>query len=97
MICAGRDSDLVAQVVQRETTDERLAGTNRLAQRVAAYVADEVKGLEFDSVVVIDPEAIIDEYGWRQLYVVMTRPTTSLGLVVVGEPTDYEAEWLGAT
>ena len=97
VISSSHDAALVTTSLRQTTGSDSPSGADRLTRSVAAYLADEVKGLEFDSVVVIDPEAIIDEYGWRQLYVVMTRPTTSLGLVVVGEPTDYEAEWLGAT
>jgi DNA helicase IV len=45
------------------------------------------KGLEFDSVLVVDPAAIVDEgvRGWNDLYVVLTRATQRLGVVHPGE------------
>jgi hypothetical protein len=43
----------------------------------------DTKGLEFDGVVVVDPDAITDEAesGWRTLYVVLTRATQRLTTV----------------
>ncbi len=43
----------------------------------------ETKGLEFDGVVVVEPDAITDEAGsgWRTLYVVLTRATQRLTTV----------------
>jgi DNA helicase IV len=43
----------------------------------------ETKGLEFDGVVVVEPDAITDESGagWRTLYVVLTRATQRLTTV----------------
>lgn len=46
---------------------------------------DAMKGLEFDHVVLIEPQEIIDAspQGWQDLYVAMTRATQSLA--VIGE------------
>ena len=43
----------------------------------------DTKGLEFDGVVVVEPDAITDESGsgWRTLYVVLTRATQRLTTV----------------
>jgi DNA helicase IV len=48
----------------------------------------EAKGLEFDAVVVVEPEQIVagDERGHRLLYVALTRTTRYLDIVCVGEP-----------
>ena len=49
------------------------------------------KGLEFDSVLVVDPAAIVAEgvRGWNDLYVVLTRATQRLGVLHPGElPTE---------
>jgi hypothetical protein len=48
----------------------------------------EVKGLEFDAVVVVEPEQIVagDDRGHRLLYVALTRTTRYLDIVCVGEP-----------
>ena len=43
----------------------------------------EAKGLEFDSVIVVEPAAIIDaaDHGLGDLYVALTRATQRLGIV----------------
>jgi DNA helicase IV len=48
----------------------------------------EAKGLEFDAVIVIEPEEIVagDERGHRMLFVALTRTTRYLDIVCVGEP-----------
>lgn len=48
----------------------------------------EAKGLEFDAVVVVEPEQIVagDERGHRLLYVALTRTTRYVDVVCVGEP-----------
>ncbi|MDG4775048.1 ATP-binding domain-containing protein [Solwaraspora sp. WMMD792] len=48
----------------------------------------EAKGLEFDAVVVVEPEQIVadDERGHRMLYVALTRTTGHLDVVCVGDP-----------
>ncbi|WP_345631355.1 HelD family protein [Rugosimonospora acidiphila] len=48
----------------------------------------EAKGLEFDAVIVVEPEQIVagDERGHRMLYVALTRATRHLDIVCVGEP-----------
>ncbi|WP_313885745.1 ATP-binding domain-containing protein [Fodinicola feengrottensis] len=45
--------------------------------------ATQSKGLEFDAVVLVEPQSIVDEseYGWNDLYVGMTRPTQRLGVL----------------
>ena len=65
---------------------ERLAG-NDLATRVDVMTVDDVKGLEFDGVVLADPAAIVAESrrGVNDLYVAMTRPTQRLTVVHHGD------------
>ena len=50
--------------------------------RVAVLTPREAKGLEFDHVIVVEPAQIVDEavegQGLRELYVALTRPTTTL-------------------
>ncbi|MBX7266951.1 ATP-binding domain-containing protein [Micromonospora sp. Llam7] len=48
----------------------------------------EAKGLEFDAVVVVEPEQIVaeDERGHRLLYVALTRTTAYLDIVCVADP-----------
>ncbi|MFV2022668.1 HelD family protein [Micromonospora sp. LOL_023] len=53
----------------------------------------EAKGLEFDAVVVVEPEQIVadDERGHRMLYVALTRTTGYLDVVCVGDPLPLTA------
>jgi DNA helicase IV len=53
--------------------------------RIAVLTPREAKGMEFDHVVVVEPAQIVEEavggQGLRELYVALTRPTTTLVLV----------------
>jgi DNA helicase IV len=53
--------------------------------RVSVLTPRESKGMEFDHVIVVEPSAIVEEaatgQGLRELYVALTRPTTSLTVV----------------
>jgi DNA helicase IV len=51
-----------------------------LAERVDVLGVDEVKGLEFDGVTVVDPQAVLagSPRGVNDLYVALTRPTQRL-------------------
>ncbi len=55
-------------------------GAESLASEVTVLSPQEAKGLEFDSVVIVDPAAIVaeTERGAAALYVAMTRPTQRL-------------------
>lgn len=59
------------------------AGVRRLDRRVVVLSAWDAKGLEFDSVVVVEPQALVEETGGGvgNLYVAMTRPTQRLRVV----------------
>jgi superfamily I DNA/RNA helicase len=61
--------------------------------RVAVLTPREAKGMEFDHVVVVEPAAIVEEaargQGLRELYVALTRPTTTL-VVVHSRPLPAE-------
>ncbi|WP_308467431.1 HelD family protein [Rathayibacter soli] len=58
-------------------------GAAGLGRAIAVLTAREAKGLEFDAVVLTDPDAIVAESprGASALYVAMTRPTQRLTLV----------------
>jgi DNA helicase IV len=58
------------------------------ATLVNVVAPHEAKGLEYDAVVVIEPEEIVasDERGHRLLFVALTRTTKYLDIVCVGEP-----------
>lgn len=59
--------------------------------RIAVLTPREAKGMEFDHVVVVEPALIVEEaaegQGLRELYVALTRPTTTLVLVHSPAPT----------
>jgi DNA helicase IV len=61
--------------------------------RIAILTPREAKGMEFDHVIVVEPAAIVEEavegQGLRELYVALTRPTTTL-VVVHSRPLPAE-------
>lgn len=59
------------------------AGANGLSRPIAVLTPQDAKGLEFDSVVIVEPAEILveTERGAGALYVAMTRPTQRLALV----------------
>jgi DNA helicase IV len=74
-------------VVHDEVGPDAGHGADALTKPVVVITAQESKGLEFDSVVVVDPGAILAETarGAGALYVAMTRPTQRLTLVSAGD------------
>ena len=58
-------------------------GTELLDAALAVLPVQQAKGLEFDSVVVVEPAAIVDEHphGGRALYLALTRTTRRLQVV----------------
>jgi hypothetical protein len=60
-----------------------LTGDPDLAERVSVLDVDDVKGLEFDGVVVVEPADVLAESprGANDLYVALTRPTQRLTVV----------------
>ena len=71
MLCSSRSAGDVG---------EGAAGFNK---PIAVLTPRESKGLEFDSVVVVEPQRIVDEIsrGAAALYVAMTRSTQRLSVV----------------
>ena len=66
---------------------DRTGGDEPLAERVEVLRVDDVKGLEFDGVVVVDPAHILRESprGANDLYVALTRPTQRLTVLHHGD------------
>ena len=69
--------------------DVALGAEPELAQPVVVLTVRQAKGLEFDSVLVVDPAAIVAESarGRSDLYVALTRATQRLGLLYPGKLT----------
>ncbi|MEV6182324.1 AAA family ATPase [Streptomyces sp. NPDC052015] len=75
-----------APLVRRTLTEAGLAvalGPEDTATRVTVLPATEVKGLEYDHVVAVEPAAIAEaeERGFNRLYVVLTRAVSRLEVV----------------
>ena len=71
---------VVATTARRAAVDELLADVIAAAPRLRVLEPLDAKGLEFDAVVVVEPDELVAESaaGWRTLYVVLTRATTRL-------------------
>nr|MDT0662471.1 ATP-binding domain-containing protein [Micromonospora sp. DSM 115978] len=69
------------------------ADRGELGGAVNLVSPQEAKGLEFDAVVVVEPEQIVagDPRGHRLLYVALTRTTGHLEVVSVGDPLPLAA------
>ncbi|TDC29199.1 ATP-binding domain-containing protein, partial [Micromonospora sp. KC213] len=82
IVPAGRAEELAAAVVA--ALPEAAVGEQpELESRVVVLTVDQVKGLEFDSVLVVDPDRIVAESprGRSDLYVALTRATQRLGVL----------------
>ncbi|RAO26577.1 DNA helicase [Micromonospora saelicesensis] len=90
IICpaTGRE-DLERQLTVRDVV-WRAASAGDLGPGVNVVSPQESKGLEFDAVVVLEPDDIIaeDERGHRLLYVALTRTTRYLDIVCVRLPAE---------
>jgi DNA helicase IV len=75
--------DAIATAVSARFGDHAGRGASGLSRSIAVLTGYEAKGLEFDAVVLADPEALVAESprGAASLYVAMTRPTQRLTLV----------------
>ncbi|MET8307291.1 UvrD-helicase domain-containing protein [Micromonospora sp. NPDC005173] len=93
----GRFVGIVCPDTCREAILQRLDGDEvkwsdgrdgQLGQSINLTSPTEAKGLEFDAVIVVEPEEIVsgDPRGHRMLYVALTRTTTHLDIVYSGNP-----------
>ncbi len=73
----------VAEAIRRSGVGFGTAGREALDQRVSLLSVDDVKGLEFDLVTVVEPGRMVAEspQGLRALYVAFTRATQRLTIV----------------
>ncbi|MCZ7438860.1 AAA family ATPase [Micromonospora sp. WMMC241] len=82
IVPTGRVAELGAAVVA--ALPEAAVGEQpELANRVVVLTTEQAKGLEFDSVLVVDPDRIVAESprGHSDLYVALTRATQRLGIL----------------
>ncbi|GAA2633708.1 AAA family ATPase [Dactylosporangium fulvum] len=82
--------DELAPVVLRTVGDAAVGDEPELSSRVVVLTVKQAKGLEFDGVVVVDPERIVEESprGANDLYVALTRATQRLGMLHPGTLPD---------
>jgi len=96
VIAADRDIDAtgtIAVIASASQVDDLLAssqlgalaarGAAGLSRPIAFMTPTDVKGLEFDTAIIVEPALIVDEIerGASALYVAMTRPTQRLHIV----------------
>jgi hypothetical protein len=90
--------DRIRRSVENELTRLDVAwadvGAGHLDASINLARPSESKGLEFDAVVVVDPESIVGESDWgiRYLYIALTRTTRHLTVVHTGDPLALPAE-----
>jgi DNA helicase IV len=82
IVAAGHEYEL-GRVVTKAVPDVAVGEQPDLESRVVVLTVRQAKGLEFDSVVVVEPEAIAAESarGYNDLYVALTRATQRLGVL----------------
>ena len=76
--------DLAARTIIAALPDGIVtADSDALGSQISVLTVAGAKGLEFDSVVIVEPGAIVDESvrGLNDLYVALTRPTQRLHVV----------------
>ena len=73
----------IVEALKRELPHDVGEGAAGLNKQIAVLTPRESKGLEFDSVIVVEPQRIVEEIarGAAALYVAMTRPTQRLSIV----------------
>jgi DNA helicase IV len=89
----GSEEGLLAMIAPPSLRGDREPGPLFDDTRISVLTPREAKGMEFDHVIVVEPAQIVDEaaegQGLRELYVALTRPTTSL-VVVHARPLPRE-------
>lgn len=73
-------AELTGAVVEAGLPVASAAGSSD-SGRISVIAIELVKGLEFDSVIVVEPGLIVAEAGLRALYVALTRPTRRLSIL----------------
>jgi DNA helicase IV len=88
IVCPPRYRRETEAALARAGVEWSSADKGELSTSINLVSPPEAKGLEFDAVIVVEPEEIVadDERGHRMLYVALTRTTRYLDIVCVGEP-----------
>jgi len=88
VIATAEHGKAIAETFRDRSVEYVDASRGELGRSINLLSPSDAKGLEFDAVVVVEPEAIVDDEdaGERALYVAMTRTTKYLTVVHVGAP-----------
>jgi hypothetical protein len=88
IVCPPRCRRELEAALAENEVEYSSAEHGELGSTVNVVSPQEAKGLEFDAVVVVEPEQIVtgDPRGHRLLYVALTRTTRYLDIVCAGEP-----------
>lgn len=78
---AERVASIVAALRTRTDLPPVGMGSAGVDDEIAVMTAQDAKGLEFDSVVIVEPAELIEAHGAGDLYVAMSRSTQHLGVV----------------
>jgi DNA helicase IV len=99
VICPAGLRDEVAAALDAALVSWHAADGGELGPRVNLLSPRAAKGLEFDAVVVVEPQDIVadDPAGLRLLYVALTRTTRYLDVVCAGDPLPLVAPERPAT
>ncbi len=86
VVPAARQGEVLAALAALAPGTSAEGVASVLDARVSVLTVAQAKGLEFDAVVVVDPEGLLAESvrGAGDLYVAMTRATRRLGVVATG-------------
>jgi DNA helicase IV len=93
IVCPASLRPEVEEVLAANDISWSSADRGELGRAINLVSPQEAKGLEFDAVIVAEPEEIVasDLHGHRLLYVAMTRTTGYLDIVCAGEPLPLKA------
>lgn len=99
IICPADARESVVAALDASEVNWRDASAGDLGGGVNLVDPRSAKGLEFDAVIVVEPELIVasDERGGRLLYVALTRTTRHLAIVHTGEPFPLTGTATGST
>jgi hypothetical protein len=88
LVCPTGCRDELVEALSANRVEWSDAQQSDLGATVTVVAPHEAKGLEFDAVIVLEPEAIVagEERGHRTLFIALTRTTRYLDIVAVGDP-----------
>jgi len=83
VIVSARTQALILKELEKRDITFTRADQGKLSERINVLTPEVAKGLEFQSLIVVDPEGMVQqsEHGLRSLYIALTRTTGDLELV----------------